>query len=114
MVKKKNDVPEDLMCFKDLLTDEDIKKHHKAKRDSSGNYEIFTFLDRESKRLGKIIELCEDRVHVLKNYPQQELIQKDLEKNLNEKKQEVITSLSLKDSPLTKNLNELLQLHFNS
>lgn len=112
--KTKKDIPEDLIGFKEILTDADLKRHQKPKRDIGNNYEIFTFLERESIRLSKIIELCEDKVFILKKYPQQQSIHNELNKEVETIKKEIIDELKLKDSPLTKNLDELLSSHFNS
>lgn len=113
MNKKKNDIPDDLIGFKDFIDYQDEKTTKSTIRESSSNYDLLTFLDRESNRLAKAIELCEEKVSILKNFPHDTSIIIEEETAIIEKRIRLIEQLKRDDSPLTLNLSELLQSHFN-
>lgn len=111
---KKNNFQEDMIGFKDFMDDEPQKKTTRAKRDTSSGHELLTFLERESTRLSKVLDLCEEKTFNLKKYPQSDKIVEEIEQSLITARKDVIKRMSAITSPLTKNLNELLNSHFNS
>ena len=104
---------DDLIGFRDFIELEGIKKPNGIpKRDISTDHELSSFLEKESERLSKAIEVCEDRVYSLKNYSQYEAL-KNEQIIKNEKYQNLVTiELAKHDSILTRNLTELFQNHF--
>jgi hypothetical protein len=104
---------DDLIGFRDFIELEGIKKPIGThKRDISTDHELSSFLEKESERLSKAIEVCEDRVYSLKNYSQYEALKTE-QVLMNEKYKNIVTiELAKHNSILTRNLTELFQNHF--
>ena len=111
MSKKNNS--DELIGFRDFL-DHTEKKTPPERNPRIGGFEMLTFLERENTRLGKLVDLCQDKSYVIKNFPQHEVILKKLEDKRNETLEILAKKLAEKDSTLSENLDELLQQHFNS
>ena len=108
-----SDEKDDLIGFREFIEAEGITPQKEApKRDTSTGHELATFLERESDRLSKIIDVCEDWVYSLKNYSQFEALKKEQEKANKVLLEKMLPRLMDRDSILTKNLTELLHNHF--
>lgn len=112
MAKKKNNVPEDLIGFKDFI-EYDKKGIERIPKKNNDNNNLLSFLDYESDRLGKTLELVEEQAYTIKENSQYIGILAKQDEIINKNRQIIIELLGRKDSPLTKNLKELLSLHFN-
>jgi hypothetical protein len=115
MTKKDNDT-DDMIGFKDFAeTDSQFMKNkNQSKRDTSNGHELLTFLERESTRLSKIINLCEEKSFNLKRFPQSDKIHELAQEELEILQNDIRQRLMAKDSVFTINLDEILQSHFNS
>lgn len=113
MSRKKNSPTQDLIGFKEFIEHQEKNIVKTNLRDSQTSYTLLTFLETESLRLNKAIELYENKIDILKKFPQDEkLIQKEQEK-LQTDKEALVLKLQEADSTLTQNIDEILQLHFN-
>lgn len=110
MTKKNND---DLIGFKDFIDHEAKQSAPKASR-RDNDFELITFLEQDSIRLTKHIEAFEEKVYVIKNFPQEEKLLAQQERILKAKKETMLGLCSRNDSPLILNLSELFQIFFNS
>ncbi len=100
--------------FKDFIEIKNTPGLRGNQKQYSGNYDLFTFLERESVRLEKLLELCEEKSHMLKHYPQDtHLIVEQEAKNI-QVRFDVVESLIKKDSPLSLNLKLMLASHFGN
>ncbi|MDP7320433.1 MAG: hypothetical protein QF441_07475 [Bacteriovoracaceae bacterium] len=114
MTKHNKDIPDDLIGFKDLIGEEEGQKTKKTKRNNEQSHLIASFLERESARLSKAINLCEDKVFSIKAYSQEKSLLDEQEGHNKKLKEELVKELTSSQSSLTKNLNEMLSVHFNS
>ena len=115
-MEKKNKKKDELVGFREFIEDEGLKRprKHSASKDKDQSYQLLTFLERESLRLGKLIDLCEEKVYIEKNYPQHMNIELELENLFIKKQIEIIQRLRWENSPFSQNLGNLLSSHFNS
>jgi len=113
MVTKKNKNSSDIIGFKDFLDERDKKQPRINKRSLETNFELLTFLERESDRLGKIITVYDEKTHNIREYPQDTTIIAYQEANMIEAKIDTIELLKVKGSPFLKNLEDTLSAHFN-
>ena len=113
MDKKSKKVPEDLIGFKEFIEYEEKKSPSLKGRVNGSNFDLLSFLENESIRLSKTIDLCEEQSYHLKKYSQVPPILSKQEQIINKNRQILMELLSRKDSPLTKNLKELLHIHFS-
>jgi hypothetical protein len=113
MTKKKNE-NDDLIGFRDFLDHEHEKTSQKMSKKRDTDFELITFLEQDSKRITKHIETFEEKIYVLKNYPQDIKLLSDQEFEVTKSKVKVIANLSRNDSPLLINLAELFRTYFNS
>lgn len=111
-MSKKDD--KNLIGFKDFLDYQEEKLPKIVKRNQPSNYELYSFLERESERLSRLLKMFEEKAFVMKNYPQDTKIIIDTESDIIEKRIEVISKLSSKESSLNKNLQSILNAHFKS
>lgn len=111
MSKKTTD--DDLIGFKDFLDGDEGKNNARSNR-RFNDFELMTFLEQDSKRLTKHIETFEEKVYVIKNYPQDIKLLTDQEISLAEKKGELTTLLQRNDSPLLIHMAEIFKGFFNS
>lgn len=112
MEKKNKGVPEDLIGFKEFIEFEEKKKGRASGRQVESNFQHLSFLETESVRLGKTIDLCEEQTFTLNNYPQENNIRAKQNQIINKNRMIIVELLRRKDSPLTKNLRDLLRIHF--
>jgi hypothetical protein len=113
MTNKKSD--DDLIGFRDFL-------EHKVEKSSIeqtntkrlNDFELVTFLDQDSKRLSKLLELYEEKTYVIKNFPQDINLISKQSVVLIEQKAQLIPLLLRPDAPVHKNLAELFNEFFNS
>lgn len=115
MTKKKNNPPDDLIGFQEFIDSSDMNLNQikRPERAINENYSLLTFLESESNRLGKTIQICEEQAFILKEYQQHTSILKKQDQMINKNKAIIVELLKRKDSPLSKNLKELLSLHFD-
>lgn len=114
MDKKNKKIPNDLIGFQEFIEKDSKLFQHRNQPSPSSGFELLSFLEHESIRLSKTIELCEDQVYTVKSFPQHEEIQLKQDQIINKNKSILVEILSRKDSPLTKNLHELLSFHFSN
>lgn len=107
-------IPVDLEGFAELLEENENKKPTTKRKDLSSHHELLTFLERDSERIGKIINLYEEKCLSIKTYPQDTALIIQLENDIIEKKISVIQKLSYKDSRLTTNLSLMLSKQFKN
>lgn len=112
MTKKKSD--DELIGFRDFIDGESEKTSRKMPTKRYNDFELMTFLEQDSKRITKHIETFEEKVYMIKNYPQDIKLTTDLEIDVASKKGEVLTYLNRNDSPLVINLSDLFNRFFNS
>jgi len=102
---------DDLAGFRDFIdgsNDKSIKAPKRRDNNTQG-FELLTFLDNESMRLEKQSRFYEEKIYMLKNYPQQKAINYQLSEELKSQK-ELLDRMLLKDmSPLFLSLNEILR-----
>lgn len=111
MSKRNN--PEELIGFKEFIEHEKKDKRPNKARDSIRSYELMTFLDIEVTRLKKALHLFEEKAFMVKNYSQDTKIIVQQEGKNHQMKVDIIDELKDENSPIKKNLNELLTSHFN-
>lgn len=112
MTKKKSN--DDLIGFRDFLDHEQEKTSQKNVKKRDTDFELITFLEQDSKRITKHLETFEEKVYVLKNYPQDIKLISDQDFEVTKSKVKVMTNLNRNDSPLFINLAELFRNFFNS
>lgn len=107
-----NDEKDNLIGFKDIIDEYGVKKSAKQLRESEFNYKMLTFLDKESERLSKVINFCDDKITVLKKYPQNIKLEVELEVQLKLEKSKLVQRLRWDKSPLSVNIDTMLKTHF--
>lgn len=112
MTKKK--VDDDLIGFRDFLDGQPQKSSPKVPNNRYSDFELITFLEQDSKRITKHIETFEEKVYMIKHYPQDIKLITDQEIQVASKKGETIELLSRKESPLYINFSEIYKSFFNS
>ena len=114
MVKKTT--PDELIGFKDFIEERDKKqpKISRTGRDSDSSFELLSFLERESDRLAKIIDICEEKSRTLSLFPHDSSIVAFQETDILENRIHIVEMLKQEDSPFIKNLDFLFKTHFSS
>mgnify|MGYP001197360225 CR=1 FL=1 len=105
------DDDDDLIGFRDFIDGEDKKPKPSPKRRdaNSGGFELLTFLENESKRLDKHTGFYEEKVYMLKNFPQGKALNFELDRDI-EAQLDILAKMLLKNqSPLCMSLNEILK-----
>ena len=101
--------------FEDYVKSEDYKEHERKERDNSKvgeQYELQHFLEQENSRLSALEIFLTKKIPLIVNFSQTEkliLIQMERKKILREK---IVAELIRLDSPLQKNLAQLMNSHF--
>ena len=113
MDKKNKKIPSDLVGFKEFIEYDDIQTGTKKPKEISQNFDLLSFLENESIRLSKTINLCEEQTYTINKFNQSEFILEKQEQIINKNKLIITELLRRKDSPLTANLKEILSLHFS-
>lgn len=106
---------DDLRGFKDFLDGErsdNEKKMSKARK--SNDFELVTFLEQDSERLSRHIETFEEKVYVMKNFPQDPSLNIEAENKNIETKKEVITLCLKSEAPIYRNLAEVFNNFFQN
>lgn len=102
--------------FEDYVTSEEFKEHERKDRDNSKigeQYELQHFLEQENSRLSALEVFLTKKIPLVMNFSQTEqliLVQMERKKVLQEK---LLTHLIKLDSPLQKNLAQLMNSHFS-
>jgi hypothetical protein len=111
MTNKEDD---DLIGFKDFIDGEDkpFLQNAPQKKRKDADFELVTFLEQESKRIGKHIEIFEEKVFVMKNYSQNPNLNIEAETENIQKRVETIELCKHPKSPLFMNLAELFNQFF--
>lgn len=112
MTKKKAD--DDLIGFRDFLEAEGEKTSAKLPNKRFSDFELMTFLEQDSNRITKHIDTFEEKVYMIKNYPQDIKLLTDQEVNVESKKGEVLAHLKRNDSPFFINFSDIYKSFFNS
>ena len=110
MTNKKNN--DEVIGFRDFIEHENQKKHSGKSPKRQNDFELLTFLDQESRRLSKQIDLFEEKVYIIKNFPQDVELLRKKEVELSAKKEKIVRLLQRKDSPLIKHLAEIFKSYF--
>lgn len=101
--------------FEDYVKSEEYKEHERKDRESTKvgeQYELQHFLEQENSRLSALEIFLTKKIPLIMNFSQTEkliLVQLDRKKVLKEKLTSDLTKL---DSPLQKNLAQLMNSHF--
>lgn len=114
MAKKNNDIPDDLIGFKEFIEYEEKKRPTHSRRSKSSGLHHLSFLESESQRLSKTLELCEEQTFGINRYPQDKKILEKQDQLIEKNRMIIIELLRRKDSPLTKNLTEIFKIHFGN
>lgn len=111
MSDKKDD---ELAGFRDFLDgDKQLKKALSKKgRANNSGYELLSFLEKESQRIDKQLEVLEEKSYLLKSCDSFENINRDINKEIAKKHSEMTNLLFQKDSPMIKSLEELFESIF--
>lgn len=112
MSDKKDD---GLAGFRDFLDgDKELKNSlHKRGRGNNSGYELLSFLEKESLRIDKQLEVLEEKSYLLKSCSAFDQINRDINKEIAKKHSEMTRILFQEDSPMVKSLEELFGSIFN-
>ena len=112
MTNKNND--DELIGFKDFIEGENktFMKPNSQKKRKDADFELVTFLEQESKRISKHINTYEEKVYVIKNYPQNPNLNIEAEAQNIQKRIETIELCKKENSPLFKNLADIFNQFF--
>lgn len=108
----KNKSNDDMIGFKDFI-ENDKSTNKRSSNQRIKDFELMTFLEQESKRLTKHIEMLEEKVYVIKNFSQGEKLLRDQERKLAESKKKLIEMIKKKDSSFMKQMNSTFREYFN-
>lgn len=114
MTNKKDD-EDDLIGFKEFLEGQDtsfMKRSPQSKR-KDADFELVTFLEQESKRITKHIEIFEEKVYLMKNYSQNPNLNIEAESENIRQRIETIELCKRENSPLFKNFSEIFRQFFD-
>ena len=105
------DDEDDLVGFRDFIEGEANKPKIPKKRrnDKSGGFELLTFLEAESKRLEKHHKFYEEKLYMIKNFPQHKAINFQVENEIESQLDTLCKMLMKNDSPLYQSINEILR-----
>jgi hypothetical protein len=109
----KKDSKDDLIGFQEFIEYKE-KKMPKINKNASTGFELYSFIERDSQRLSKLLSLFEEKTFMLNTYPQDAKITLDLENEIILKKEALIKKFKNPTSQLNKNINDLLSNHFES
>lgn len=103
---------DDLIGFRDFIDGENNSAPKGAKRrreSNSAGFELLTFLENESQRLDKQNKFLEEKVYMIKNFPQSNRIQFQLDEEIDSQIDILDKMLLKKDSSFFKSMNEILK-----
>ena len=106
------DDEDDLIGFRDFIDGEDNKpaKSTRRRRESTNtSFELLTFFENESNRLDMQNKFFEEKVYMIKNFPQAQSIRVHLSDEIQTNIKLLDKMLLKKDSSLFKSLNEILK-----
>ena len=106
MTKKKDD---ELAGFRDFLEGDKHLSKAFSKKDRSNNsgYELLTFLEKESSRLDKQLEVMEEKSYLLKSCDSFDNINREINREIAQKHNEMTKLLFQESSPMIKSLEEI-------
>lgn len=113
MSRKEDNEKDDLIGFRDFIDGEDVKPSRVIESKQFRGFDLITFLEQESTRLSQQIDLFEEKVFMLKKYPQDSALFAEEEERNFELQSQVIQKIKQEDSIFFKNLDHLLKEHFN-
>jgi hypothetical protein len=108
------DKKNDMIGFKDFLDQQETKLPKRNTRLENLNHELLTFLERDANRLNKLIDLYEEKVHMIKNHPQDSNIIVSLDSEVISNKIDIIDFVKHNDCEFKNNVNNLLKSHFKN
>lgn len=115
MAKKKK--PSPLAGFEEFLQENpDIKPLVPATSSPYKKEEahvLMSFLEKESKRLDKLIQFYSEKAYILNKFPQSDVINIHQDAHATLLQEETIEELNSVNSPLLKSIEELLIRHFS-
>ena len=112
MANNEND--NDLTGFKDFLEVERKKNDGRhTPRTRSDGFELLTFLEQDSKRVEKFIQVFEEKSYVLKNNPQEVAILAEISNHRDLLRLQLIEVLAKDSGVLFENLGDIFRNHFN-
>ena len=92
----------------------DQKKITKTRSEQNSGFVLFSFLEKESERLSKLLIFFQEKCLSLKRFPQTKALIAQEEKRRDLLQKELLTHLNQPDSVLTKNISEILKSHFSN
>lgn len=111
MTKKSDD---DLIGFRDFLDGDDkVSKKNPTTLRNQNDFELVTFLEQDSTRLSNHIDTFEEKVYVMKNYPQDPTLNVEAEHELIQSRVEAINLCLRPDAPIYRNLSEIFNRFFS-
>lgn len=112
MTKDKDD---ELSGFRDFLEGENIKRvPGKGQPSKHAGFELLSFLELESARLDKQLNVMEEKNYVLKNCDSFDQLNKRINRDISLRNVELMRLLYREDSPMMKSLKELFGSLFKS
>lgn len=107
---------DELYGFKEFLEGDKTginQKSGNAKR-PMGGFELLTFLEQDSIRIQKLINLYEEKAYILKNYSQFQQLQFKAQFNRDRLKKKLMEKLKSDNAELYKRLSEIFNTHFTN
>ena len=113
MTKKEDD---ELAGFRDFIDGDTqlrraVNSGNQSKRDG---FEMFGFLELESKRLDKQLNVLEEKSYLIKNFDSFTKLNKEINKEISTANAKLMTRLYQKDSPMMKSIEEIFRGLFSS
>lgn len=103
----------DIIGFKEFLEPKGSNKGPQESRQRVDGFELLTFLEQDSTRIEKLKNLFEEKAYLISNYPQDPVLNINLNSNNLMTKSDVTEELRSNTSPLVRNLAEMFNRHFN-
>ena len=100
-----------MIGFKEFLEYE--KKKVPTRNFKGGGFEMQTFLERDFQRIDRLTCLLESKASLLNRLDQADVLKSALNEEIIKAQDQLIQNFLAKDSIFKKNLDEILQAHFN-
>lgn len=117
-MSSKKDKNSDIVGFEEFLEFTQSKKPVAGNRSYlkkfDDQFDLLTFLETESHRLEKLVELFQEKVSILKNCPQDISLTVKQETSNITMKTEIVQNLIKKNSPLNQNLLNLFNQFYGN
>lgn len=106
-----DDKDDDLAGFRDFIEGDKLLRRvsQPSKKHKRDGFEMFSFLELESKRLDKQLKILEESSYLLKNCDPFTTLNKELNKDILVTNIKLMNKLYKKDSPMMKSLEEVFK-----